>query len=226
MLTAIIQSRLGSHRLPRKSMMDICGKPMLGCVIDRVRMATENIIIATPDKEIAEYATSQGVGAHIGNEDDVLDRYYQAAKKHEVSDIVRITADNPLVDSGLLTDMIVIYKGFHVDYLSNTLDRTYPKGLDIEIFSFGALKAAWLEAREPYDREHVTPFMYNHPKIFKLKNVWHSTNLSHLRWTVDYPEDLDFVRDIYSKLGEGFTMNDVLKYLTGGEAICQSMVSG
>lgn len=214
MLASIIQARLGSHRLPRKSLMDICGKPMLGHVIDRVKKAVDNVIVATPDIEIVGFGTSQNISVFIGSEDDVLDRYYQTARAFGLTDVIRICADNPLVEPNLILDMIDIYMDSEVDYVSNNLVRTYPIGLDVEIFSFMALERAWKEAKDPYDREHVTPYIKDN---LKVRNVWNEVDLSHLRWTVDYQEDLDFVRNIYSNLGGDFTMADVLEYLKGGK---------
>lgn len=212
-MIAIIQARLKSTRLPNKAMLDICGKPMLGRVIDRIKMAIPDIIVATPDKEIAEYAESQGVGAFIGSESNVLDRYYQAAIGW--ADVARITSDCPLIDPDVINRVVEHYhKGF--DYVSNIMIRTYPKGLDVEVFSFNTLEKAWRRGRGVYDREHVTPYIYNHPDLFKLGNVENDNDLSHLWWTVDYERDLEFAREIYSNLGGNFTMKDVLKYTDGG----------
>jgi len=212
MIGAIIQARKGGSRFPGKVMQDINGKPMLGRIIDRVKMAIGNIIVATPDIEIARYAKVEGVKFYIGVEDDVLHRYYQAASVNGLTDVIRLTADNPLVDPYLITEMIKTYQKSDVDYLSNNLVRTYPLGMDIEIFSFKTLVKAWQEAKEPYEREHVTPYIKKHSEIFRIFNVENDIDLSGLRWTVDYPEDLEFVREIYSNLQEGFTMQDILEY--------------
>ena len=213
---AIIQARYGSNRFPRKIGVWIEGEPMLGRVIERVRKGISDIIVATPDPEIAEYAERLGVLSYIGSEDDVLNRYYQASVKYNVSDIVRLTADNPLLDPNVLCQVVNFYLENNFDYVSNNLKRSYPLGLDVEVFSFNALEKAWKRATLQPDREHVTPYIRNHPELFRLGNVENDINLSHLRWTVDYQEDLDFVRNIYSNLGGNFTMNDVLEYTKKG----------
>lgn len=210
MLAAIIQARLGSSRLQGKAMLDICGKPMLGRVIDRVKMALDNIVVATPDAEIAKFAETQGVSWFIGSENDVLDRYYQAAKAFNVDPIVRITSDNPLLDPAIIKKVIEFYEKNNFDYVSNAHPHTYLVGLDVEVCSFKMLERAWTESSDPYDREHVTPYLYRHG-LFRVGNVENDIDLSHLRWTVDYQEDLDFAREIYSKLGGNFTMGDILK---------------
>jgi spore coat polysaccharide biosynthesis protein SpsF len=215
---AIIQARLGSSRLPGKSMMNICGKPILERVIDRTKIAIKNVIVATPDIEIVKFCENINVNAFLGSEEDVLDRYYQAALMYQVYNIVRITADNPLVCPDIIKKVFSYYMGNNkLDWVSNCrLKATYPIGTDTEVFTFKALEKAWKYASEDYDREHVTPYIYNHPEMFKLLCIENDTDLSHLRWTVDYPEDLEFVREIYTKLGGNFTMNDVLEYQKGG----------
>lgn len=195
-IAAIIQARLGSKRLPGKCMMDIAGIPLLGHVINGARLAVENVIVATPDKEIVDFAIKQGVLGFIGSEDDVLDRYYKAAKAYEVQHIIRLTSDNPLVDPDVIQKVLDFYWSDNFDYVSNNHPRTYPIGLDVEIFTFEALERTWREAKDKYEREHVTPYIYNHPELFKLGNVKSDKDLSHLRWTVDTLEDLEHVREL------------------------------
>ncbi len=210
MIAAIIQARLNAKRLPNKVMKSINGKPMLCHVINRTRVAVDNVIVATPDEKIAKYAKKQGVLSFVGSENDVLDRYYQAAKTFNVSDIIRITADNPLVDPDIIKEVVKLYFEADADYACNNMPRTYPMGLDVEVFSFESLERAWASATLPEEKEHVTPYIRNHPEIFKLVNLGNDTDLSQLRWTVDYQEDLDFARKVYFKLGDKFTMQEVL----------------
>ena len=210
-IAAIIQARLKSTRLPNKCMLEIEGRPMLGHIIDRVRKAIPEIIIATPDAEIAFFAITEGCLAFVGSENDVLDRYYQTAKHYKVENIVRVTSDNPLIDPDVIQKVVDYYYSGDFDYVSNWLKKTYPVGCDLEIFSFKTLETAWKESTETYQREHVTPYIYRHPQKFKLGNVESGRNLWHLRWTVDTQEDLDFARSIYHKLGSNFRMNDVLR---------------
>ena len=214
-IAAIIQARLGSNRLPGKVMMDITGKPMLGRVIERVRMAIPDIIVATPDAEVAKYATSQNVSVFVGSEFDVINRYYQAAKSFELIDIIRITADNPLIDPDVISKVVEFYSNGDYDYVSNNLKRTYPVGLDVEVFSFKTLERVWCTTKDAYDSEHVTSYIYRHPELFTLGSVENDVNLSHLQWTVDYQKGLEFAREIYSNLGGNFTMSDVLKFIKG-----------
>ncbi len=198
-IAAIIQARLGSTRLPNKIFMDIEGKPILAHVIDRAREALENVIVATPDEEVAKFAIKQGVLAFVGSQDDVLDRYYKAATFYEVENIVRLTADNPLYDPEVIKKVVYYYFTHEYDYVSNIMVRTYPKGLDTEVFTYNTLYRAWHETKEPYDREHVTPYIYNNPKKFKLGEVRNDIDLSYLRWTVDTPEDLEYIRQLFKE---------------------------
>jgi len=191
----IIQARMGSKRLPGKSMMDINGKPLLGHVIDNAREVLDEVIVATPDEVLADYAMSKGVRAFIGSEDDVLDRYYWAALCYGIDPIIRITADNPMVDPQMVWKLIKFYEEGDYDWASNCrLKVTYPVGNDAEIFSMRALVEARHSTVDSYDRESVTSFMYNHPELFKLGIMENDIDHSYLRWTVDTLEDLENVR--------------------------------
>lgn len=214
---------MGSTRLPKKVMSDIVGYPMLWHVINRVKKSkyVSKIIVATTtnrkDIKIKRFAESIDVEVFCGSETDVLDRYYQAAKEYHIENIVRITADDPLKDPIIMNKIIKKYCYSNVDYVSNTIKPTYPLGLDVEVFSFHALKRAWVKAKEKYEREHVTPYIWMNPDKFKVINVtYEKGNLSDLRWTVDTKEDLEFIRAIYKKLYKKnsiFLMEDVLKLL-------------
>ncbi len=222
-VVAIIQARMGSTRLTGKVMKNIVGKPMLGHIIDRLKktqLINEIIIATTKNKSnlILKLAQEYRTETFIGSEEDVLDRYYQAAQKCKAGVIVRITSDCPLIDPKVIDKVIGYYlkRKKNLDYVTNTLIRSYPRGLDVEVFSLNAIKKAWHEAKEPYQREHVTPYIYEHPEIFRLANIKINKDLSHLRWTVDEKKDLEFVREVYRELykkDEIFHMQDVINLL-------------
>lgn len=221
-VVAIIQARMGSTRLPAKTLADISGKPLLGHIVDRVKASRTitDIIVATStdfqDKAILKLAEQYAILGYAGSINDVLDRFYQAASQTDADLIVRITADDPFKDPQVI-DSIVAYLLAHseLDYVSNTIEPTFPEGLDVEAFTFGALERAWNEAQLLSEREHVTPYIWKHPDRFSIVNIRHSTNLSALRWTVDYEEDLHFAREVYSRLAyKGiFLMDDIIALL-------------
>lgn len=216
---AIIQARMGSTRLPGKILMDIGGKTMLARVIERIMRAKtlDKIIIATTtetnDNIVVEEAKSLGVYVYRGSENDVLDRYYRASSEYKLDIIVRITSDCPLIDPDLIDDVInrFLDANSHYDYASNALEYTYPRGLDVEVMWASVLAIAWKEAKELYQRVHVTPFIVEHPERFRLLSII-SGRGSHLRWTVDVPEDMSFIRTVYKKFNNLDTMSwrDVL----------------
>jgi spore coat polysaccharide biosynthesis protein SpsF (cytidylyltransferase family) len=207
-VVAIIQARMGSSRLPGKVLMDIAGMPMLQHVVRRVQQSRslDAVVVATTtgtaDDAVAEAVTAWGCPVLRGQEDDVLDRYRQAAAASDADCIVRVTADCPLIDAQVIDQVLAAFWADPpVDYASNTLERTFPQGLDVEVTSRQALEAAWQEADAPYQRAHVMPFLYDHPTRFRLRSVTGPESLAHLRWTVDTAADLDLVRAIYDRLG-------------------------
>lgn len=217
---AIVQARMGSTRLPGKALADIEGAPMLARVIDRIRRAqtVDRVIVATTtqpaDDAIVTAAAALGVDVYRGHEADVLDRYYQAAVAHRFDVIVRITSDCPLIDAGLADQVVrpLLEPGSRVDYSANTVRRTYPRGLDVQAAPFGTIERAWREARSSHEREHVFPYVIEHPDLFRFHSVTDAVDRSALHWTVDTPDDLAFVRKIYRALGAvDFTWRDVLK---------------
>ncbi len=207
---AIIQARMGSNRLPGKVLAEIGGHPMLWHVVSRVSMAqsVEEVVVATStklaDDAIADFCFRHGIELFRGNETDLLDRFYHAARSKEADVVVRITGDCPLVDPEVIDQVVNAYVDDGCDYVTNTLRYTYPDGLDTEVFSFAALESAWKDARLPAEREHVTPFFRNSGR-FAIRGVENDVDLSprHFRWTVDEPCDLEFVRAIYKRMGEG-----------------------
>jgi len=220
MVTGIVQARMGSTRLPGKSLIDVSGKPLLKHILDRMQKSSiiNELVVATTtnieDNAICKLCDKLNVACFRGSVDDVLDRYYRCARAHKADIIVRITADDPFKDPEV-SDRIIeeILQDDDLDYVSNTICPTYPEGLDIEVFRFRAIEKAWQEATSALDREHVTPYVWLHPNLFKLKNIEYKKNLSHMRWTLDTLEDLAMTRAVYKALyneGSLFLMKDVL----------------
>lgn len=226
---AIIQARMTSTRLPGKVMMDLDGSPMLYQVIARARLANalDLVTVATTtnatDDTIAEYCKAQRVQCFRGSENDVLDRYYQAARHFGAEVIVRLTADCPLLDPAVIDQVIETFRAGDYDYISNTIEVSYPDGLDTEVFSLTALRRAWKEANLISEREHVTPYLWKHPDLFRLANVKNETDFSKLRWTVDEPQDLEFARRVYHyfRMEPSFGMNDVMHLLRTHPELCE-----
>ena len=217
---ALIQARMTSSRLPRKVLQDIAGCPMLLRVVDRVKQAKTIDIVAVitstheSDDAIEQCCNENDIEIFRGNLDDVLDRYYQAAKHFQADNIVRITADCPLLDPAISDLVVETFKNGNYDYVSNTIEYTYPDGLDTEVFRYVTLERAWQLANLKSEREHVTAYIYKHPELFRLGTVKHSEDYSALRWTVDTQTDLDFVRAVYANFGDNrFGMKEVLKFI-------------
>ena len=200
-IIAIVQARIGSTRLPNKVMLPIEGKPMIELLLARLKQSKQidQIIVATSKSPqnlpLVQLVNKLGYDVYEGSEDDVLDRYFQAAKLFQADAVVRITGDCPLIDSGIVDNVISEFNN-GVDYVSNVSPPTYPDGLDVEVFSYNALKIAWENAINHSDREHVTPFIRN-SDIFKNQNVSNSNNYSMERWTVDEPEDYEVIKSIF-----------------------------
>jgi spore coat polysaccharide biosynthesis protein SpsF len=201
--------------------MDICGQPMLGRVVNRVRYSgflTEIVVVTSTkiqDNQIVDYCRASDVAVFRGSEADVLDRYYWAAKEYKAENVVRITADCPFIDSEIIDTVIGAFDSAEVDYASNTLERTFPRGLDVEVFSFAALSKAQDMAKEDYQRTHVTPFIYEHPDLFQLHSIVAPVNHTQYRLTVDQIEDLEFARVLYERLDNHNTFSwlDVISIL-------------
>ncbi|MBX7088649.1 MAG: aminotransferase class III-fold pyridoxal phosphate-dependent enzyme [Leptospirales bacterium] len=199
---AIIQARMGSTRFPNKVLKAVNGRPLIELLLLRLSRAKkiDRIILATSvdprNQPLADCVRALGYEVYQGSENDVLDRYYQAALPHSPQTIVRITGDCPLIDPGIVDEVIGAFEEQQVDYLTNTLPPTYPDGLDVEVFTFAALKRAHEEGQKPVEREHVTPFIRN-SGFFKLGNISYKEDLSSERWTVDEPEDFTVVEKIF-----------------------------
>jgi len=199
-----------SSRLPGKVLKDLGGSTVLSRVVRRVGRANllDEIVIATSEADadvpIILECQRLGVASFRGSENDVLDRYYRAAREYAADVIVRITSDCPLIDPKIVDKTIKSFQDVKADYASNVFPRTFPRGLDTEVFTVAALEHAWRNAGQTYQREHVTPHIYEHPELFRLISVRGRGDYSRYRWTLDTPEDLELIRAIYS----GFDNHD------------------
>lgn len=202
----IVQARMGSSRLPGKVLLTVAGKPLLAHLLDRLAQCrkTDQVIVATSDKPgddpIAQFCQSRDMAVFRGSENDVLSRYYEAAKRFDLQTIVRITGDCPLIDPDVVDQIIAFFYDKKLDYASNTIERTYPRGLDCEVFSFTALEKTFGEASANAEREHVTLYIYRHPELFSLGHVRNKTDESGHRWTVDTTEDFELIKKLLESL--------------------------
>jgi spore coat polysaccharide biosynthesis protein SpsF len=218
MIVAIIQARMGSTRLPGKVLRSLAGRPMLAHVIERTRRATrvDRVMVATTtearDQEIETLCAELKCPCFRGDENDVLDRYHQAALSQQASVVVRITSDCPLIDPGIIDRVLAELEESRADYCSNVAPvRTFPRGLDTEAFTFAALDRSWREAADAGSREHVTAFIYRHTEQFRIHGITHVHDESAHRWTVDTPEDYALVERIYAHFGRNnFRWEEVL----------------
>lgn len=218
---AIIQARTGASRLPNKVIIQIKGKSVLEHVIDRVKRSTQinEVIVATTisesDLRIAGLCAQNGIRVFCGSEDDVLDRYYQAAKLLEADNVIRITADCPLHDAQVIDQVIMSHIAQNNDYTSNTLKETFPDGLDCEIMKYSVLKEAWKEAKMASQREHVTQYIIHNDK-YKKSCVLSKENHGDERWTLDTKDDLRFIERVYEELYDSnpfFNYEDIITLL-------------
>ena len=218
---AILQARMSSSRLPGKVMRPLLGEPMIGRQIERLRLAERlgPILVATSedpgDDPLVAYVESLGVAVYRGSLHDVLDRFHGALEGHAAGPhFLRLTADCPLADPALIDLSIEVHLNSGADYTHTSPGWTFPKGLDVEVCTVAALNAAWAETADPYDREHVTPFIYRRPERFKVEQITRDPPLRY-RWTVDTPEDFAFVADVYEALypaNPAFTSQDILAW--------------
>jgi spore coat polysaccharide biosynthesis protein SpsF len=218
-IVAIIQARMGSSRLPQKVLKDLGGASVLDRVLTRLgrsRLIEESVVATTiepADDAIVEHCKRTGRKVFRGSEHDVLDRYYGAAKYMGADVVVRITSDCPVIDPEVTDATIRAFLDERADYASNTRVRTYPRGLDTEVMTAQALERAWRESSKPYQREHVTPYIYENPGKFKLHGIENDVDCSGHRWTVDTPEDLRLLQAIYARFGgrDDFGWREVLE---------------
>lgn len=223
-IAAIIQARMQSTRLPAKVMASVANKPILQHIMERLHASQRigTIILATTtskeDDLLEDFARDDGLACYRGEEQDVLARYYGAATQFHTEIIVRICADDPLIDPQIIDEVVQSHLSSDTDYTSNGIDRTFPLGLDVEVLNYEALERAHNEAQKDYEREHVTPYIYLHPEIFKLKSIQATGKLRRpdLRLTVDTEEDLRLIREIFKRLyrdGRIFYTEDVIDLL-------------
>jgi spore coat polysaccharide biosynthesis protein SpsF len=205
----VTQARMTSTRLPGKVAIDVLGKTLLEHHLERLQRSKRKtlVVVATTtnhaDDVIARICEITGTSIFRGSEHDVLERYYFAAAKFDADIVVRVTSDCPLIDPAVIDLTIEAFLSARPtkDYVSNCrLKQTYPRGLDTEVFSFAALKEAHEQATQAFEREHVTPFLWQHPERFALANVDHEVDYSAHRWTVDTPEDLRLVKMMLAAL--------------------------
>lgn len=219
---AILQARMSSRRLPGKVLMDILGRPMLARQIERLRRAEilDALVVATSNNEednaIAALCRDLGVLCFQGSLDDVLDRFVSCASAHNPDHVVRLTGDCPLADPRIIDRVVRFHLDGDYDYTSNVLPPTWPDGMDVEAIRFKCLVDANAETTRASDREHVTPFIYNHPERYRLGNVAQKIDQSKYRLTVDEPDDLEKVSRIYEILyptNPEFSLDDVMTLL-------------
>jgi spore coat polysaccharide biosynthesis protein SpsF len=228
-IVAIIQARMGSSRLPQKVLKDLGGATVLDRVLNRLgrsRMIQESLVATTiesADNVIVEHCERTGRKVFRGSELDVLDRYYQAAKHTGADVVVRITSDCPVIDPEVTDTTIRAFLDRRADYASNVRVRTYPRGLDTEVMTVQALERAWRESTKPYQRAHVTSYIYENPGEFKLHGIENDADCSQHRWTVDTPEDLQLLRAIYARFGgrDDFGWREVLKLVQADPSLAE-----
>ncbi|NQS89067.1 glycosyltransferase family protein [Patescibacteria group bacterium] len=240
-IVAIIQARIGSTRLSGKILMDICGYPVIWHIWNRLKNISEidEIVVATSREQandiLERFCVSENISYFRGSENEVLDRFYQAAKCYHADIIIRITGDCPLIDPQSISIAIqrFLKSETGLDYVGLATGagvfgkkvNKFPDGTDAEVIAFEALERAWSEATDSLDRgEAVTSYIWRNKDIFKCEMIYCERDLGHLRWTLDRPEDLEFVRKVYKRLYNSdkcFSMFDVLKLLEDEPALAE-----
>ncbi len=221
-IVTVIQARLGSSRLPNKVMMDILGQPLLLRMIARVQKSQlkGTVVVATTvegeDDMIETLCSENDIHCYRGSKVDLLDRHYQAAKLFQADAVVKIPSDCPLIHSSVIDKVLGYFLKHDFDYVSNLHPATYPDGNDVEIMTFTSLEKAWKEADKNFEREHTTPYFWENPGIFHIGNVAWETGLDYSmshRWTIDYPEDYQFIKAVYENLyplNPNFTLQEII----------------
>jgi spore coat polysaccharide biosynthesis protein SpsF len=232
-VVAIVQARMGASRLPGKVLLPLAGRPVLAHVVERVRAASEvdEVVVATteglPDDPVAQLGSKLGARVFRGSEIDVLSRYAGAAEASNADIVVRITADCPLIDPDVLAEMVARFHRLRAgaglaDVLTNTRVRSFPRGLDAEIFTREALRAADAEATAPHQREHVTPFLYENPGRFRIVDHVGRVDYSGYRLTLDTAEDYELLTRIFGDTkgpdASGLRLNGVVDLLVKNPA--------
>lgn len=223
MVLALIQARMGSTRLSGKVLKPLAGVPVIEHVVHRVRSAAmvDDVMVVTSidpsNIPLIHVVSGLGCRVFVGSEDDVLDRFWQAARLTEADHLVRVTADCPVIDPDVIDSAIRLHLAENNDYTSNTDPPTWPDGLDVEVMTRAALETAWSKARSTPEREHVTPYVRNNPQFFKLGGVRSPIDLSHHRWTLDQSEDYALLQTVFGELykpGGIFRYGEILDLLT------------
>lgn len=223
-VVAIIQARLGSTRFPGKALHEIRGEPLLGCLLQRIARSTtlNDVLVATTqaaqDEPIVSLCQARGIQVLRGSELDVLDRYYRGAQQTRADVIVRLTSDCPLIDPGIVDQLVDTFLRGPYDYVANTvpLPTSFPDGMDVEVLSRRALEQAWRGAVKPSDREHVTFYIWQRPHLFRTHRVEHWPDWSGYRLTVDYPDDARVIEAIVQAFGPRHvevSMDELIMYL-------------
>lgn len=233
-IIVIIQARMGSTRLPGKVMKKIANKTVLNHVVNRVSMSKkiDKVVIATTenieDDAIVKECENIGISYYRGSQDNVLSRYYNVAKEENADIVIRITSDCPLIDPIIIDKMVEYFieenKKDKLDYLSNTLVETFPRGFDVEVFTFDSLKRVYDNATHDFEKEHVTPYIYTNKEKFVIKNYSNNKNYSQYRLTLDTIEDYKVIKNIYDNLykeNKMFYIEEIISYLECNPEIAQ-----
>jgi len=230
LVTAVLQARMSSTRLPGKVLLPLLGVPMLTRQIERVRQAQslDQIIVATStapaDDTIASECMRTGVSCSRGSLDDVLDRFYRAVEPTLATVVVRLTGDCPLICPEVIDAVVALREHGRFDYASNAQERSFPDGLDVEVMTRDSLAVAWQHGQLPSEREHVTPYIWKHPQLFRIGSYRNPIDFSVLRWTVDERADYALISTIFERLypvNPRFRMADVLHLLESEPALAQ-----
>lgn len=217
--SVIVQARLSSARLPSKVLISVQGKKIIELIIERLKKSKliDKIIIAIPknqqNNKLKVFLKKKNIIIFSGSEKNVLKRYYEAAKKYKIKNIIRITADCPFVDSQIIDKMIKYFDKNKFEYLTNRIDANFPDGLDIEIFKFKTLQKVNKIAKKKDHKEHVTQFIYENEKMFKIGKYKYYEDFSHLRLTLDEVFDLKIIKFIYNHFKPSiyFNLDDIIK---------------
>ncbi|CCB86596.1 cytidylyltransferase domain-containing protein [Parachlamydia acanthamoebae] len=223
-IVIIVQARMGSTRLPGKVLKPVLGRPLLGYLIERLKAVAnaDGLLIATTthplDQAIVDYCQKENVQVVRGSEENVLSRYVEAGKFTHADAVVRITADCPIIDPKIIDQQITFYRdhAHEYDYITNALKRTFPYGMEVEVFSFKELEKAASLKTSLIEQEHVTPVFYFHQKQYRVFNVTLEEDLSRYRLTVDTPEDFELVKRVIEALypkNPLFSLDDILLLL-------------
>ncbi len=229
-IIAVTQARYGSTRLPAKILKKVNGETLLETHLKRILKSEKitSLKVATTveegSEEIVKIANGLDIETYRGSVNDVLDRFYQTVREDKPDYVVRLTSDCPLVDPEIIDKVIELAVSTGADYVSNTLEVTYPDGMDCECFRFQALEKAWKEATLKSDREHVTPYIWRNSSLkggglFKSACLKNDEDWADIRITVDTPEDFEVVKNILEDLGPDRKCADYVAYIKGHKEI-------